>query len=69
MDGRDCTLCNDVGWILDGNPAKLPRTLELISCPIPDCAACGQHVAHLSLNELGFTRPVVRDGVVLAVGR
>lgn len=64
-----CSLCHDVGWILDGDK-KDPALLELIPCLIPDCPSSGRYVEHVTLEPLGLTRPVVSPaGHVMAVGR
>lgn len=68
---QKCPVCSGVGWYLDysGGGSVEPLTLELLPCIHPECRASGRRVAHLSVNEAGFTRVVERGGHVLAVGR
>ena len=54
-----CTLCRDVGWILDSN-LKSPITIEFIPCLIPDCQRSGQPISLLSVN-LGRFLHVARE--------
>lgn len=54
-----CTLCHGAGYVLDGK-RDIP-TLELIECPIPDCAASGRRIEVLSFKG---TQGLLRFGHV-----
>ena len=62
-------MCGGAGWTIDGSPSKSPVMLELIPCPLPDCATSGRDMEHIALAGLCLTRPVVAGGIVVAVGR
>ena len=50
-----CSLCHDVGWVLEAK--KKPDgvvTLEILPCLIPDCEKSGQKVRLISVNMLGM---------------
>lgn len=67
-----CPVCGGCGWYLDyaGGGNQDPATLEVVPCIYPPCDASGRPVAHLSVNNLHMTRPVVGpNGIVLALGR
>jgi hypothetical protein len=44
----DCGCCRDLGWVLE-RADRAPLKLDLIECPVPDCAASGQEVAKLRI--------------------
>jgi hypothetical protein len=45
-------LCSDIGWVFDNEPTTPDHTLELIPWPDHGVRGVGQHIEHLSLNEL-----------------
>lgn len=50
----ECTLCHNVGWVIDCNPTRAPLNVEIIRCPIPDCTSSGREIKIMSVNELHF---------------
>lgn len=48
-----CTMCGDLGWILDCNDLGKPgsRMVELLPCLLPDCEASGQPIQNLNFGR------------------
>lgn len=66
----NCSLCRDLGWVLDGHADRSPLALELLRCPIPDCSASGRDVVVLSLDAAEFDNAAMHPSgrLVMSVG-
>jgi len=67
----ECTLCHDVGWIIDCNPTKEPLTIELIPCLIPDCRKSGRKIEIMSVYMLGLSNVAIHpiSRTVMSISR
>ena len=54
---KQCSLCFDVGWVLDwaGGGQSDPACLEMLPCIHPECEQSGVHVATLDVHYLNAT--------------
>lgn len=64
-----CSLCHDVGWLLDSNGAGMnpPKSLELIHCIHPECTASGAELASLVFKEPVFHHVHANQGFIMSV--
>lgn len=65
-----CLACGGAGWVIDCDPTKTPRALEIMPCLIPDCEASGTPVALVSFwSEMGLAHEARHpaSGVIMSV--
>lgn len=63
-----CTLCGGNGWVLESNPNVVPATLELLPCPLPDCAGSAKRIARFSVFLARFTKAyTLTDGGLIVI--
>ena len=53
-DPRYCHLCRGLGWILTGDPTRIPLDLELTACVVSDCPASGRAVARFDRQAIAL---------------
>jgi hypothetical protein len=51
---RDCHLCRGLGWIVTGDPTRIPLDLELTACVVSGCPASGRAVAQLDQQAIAL---------------